>query len=281
LRCQIRRPDVAYGTRLPHSACGNAQVLWHGPSLTAHSSAPRAPPGSAGTISGPAHRPLSNGERAAITALLQQGKSVLVIGTALGRSRSTVAYAATAERTAAARTRVEKRGRPNTVTDRELRTLKQAIYNKGFSSMASVTEMANTTRSQAAGGTKKVTVSVSTVRGTVRAMGFQSRVAAKETFLSAKNVAKRLVWATERRGWTAVWASVLFMDESSLLRFSRLWRSRCPVVCGCGSRAVCQHQVVTGPGPGIDGLLLVKLIRTDLVFCRTDKIGYRLYSMSS
>ena len=199
-------------------------------------------------MSGSAHRPLSNGERAAITALLQQGKSVLAIGTALGRSRSTVAYAATAVRAAAARARVENRGRPKTLTDRELRTLKRAIYNNGFSSMASVTELANTTRSQAAGGTKKVTVSVSTVRGTVRAMGFQSRVAAKETFLSAKNVAKRLVWATERRGWTAEWASVLFMDESSLLRFSRLWRSRCPVVCGCDSRAVCKHQVETGPG---------------------------------
>jgi len=136
-------------------------------------------------MSGSAHRPLSNGERATITALLQQGKSVLAIGTALGRSRSTVAYAATAVRTAAARARVEKRGRTKTLTDRELRTLKRAIYNNGFSSMASVTELANTTRSQAAGGTKKVTVSVSTVPGTVRAMGFQSRVAAQETFLSA------------------------------------------------------------------------------------------------
>ena len=62
-------------------------------------------------------------------------------------------------RTAAARARVEKRDRPETSTDRQLRTLKRAIYNNGFSSTASVTELANTTRSQAAGGTKKVTVS--------------------------------------------------------------------------------------------------------------------------
>jgi len=129
-------------------------------------------------MSGSAHRPLSDGERAAINALLQQGKSVLAIGTALGHSKSIVTYAATTVRTEAARARVEKRGRPKDLKERELRTLKRAIYNNGFSSMASVTEMANTTRSQAAGGTKKGAVSVSPVCRTVRAMGFQSRVAA-------------------------------------------------------------------------------------------------------
>jgi len=103
-------------------------------------------------MSGSARRPLSDGESSAITALLQQGKSLLAVGTALGRSKSTVAYAATAVRAAAARARVEKRGRLKTLTDRELRTLERAIYNNGFSSMASVTEMANTTRSQAACG---------------------------------------------------------------------------------------------------------------------------------
>eukprot|EP00170_Pyropia_yezoensis_P003365 contig_14034_g3372 len=179
-------------------------------------------------MAGSARRPLSDGERTAITALLQQGKSLLTISTALGRFKSTIAYAAMAMRVAAARAKVDKRGRPKKLTDRELRSLKRAMDDNGFSSVAALTEMVNTTRSHASGGPSKGSVSASTVRRAVRAMGFLSRVAAKKPFLSAKNVAKRLLWAKERWGWTAEWASVLFTEESSFVvrdaSFSRVWR---------------------------------------------------------
>lgn len=179
-------------------------------------------------MAGSPRRPLSDGERAAIMALLQQGKSLLAIGTALGRSKSTVAYAAMAMRAAAARAVVDKRGRPKVLSDRELRGIKRSMDESGFTSVAALTEMVNTTRSQASGGPRKGAVSASTVRRAVRALGFHSRTAAKKPFLSEKNVSKRLVWATARRGWTAEWASVLFTDESSFVvrdaSSSRVWR---------------------------------------------------------
>eukprot|EP00170_Pyropia_yezoensis_P002931 contig_12286_g2938 len=179
-------------------------------------------------MAGSARRPLSDGERTAITALLQQGKSLLAISTALGRSKSTIAYAAMAMCAAAARDRVDKRGRSKKLTDRELRSLKRAMVDNGYSSVAALTEMVNTTPSQASGGPSKGSVSASTVRRAIHAMGFLSRVAEKKPFLSAKNVAKRLVWAAARRCWKAEWASVLFTDESSFVlrnaSFSRVSR---------------------------------------------------------
>jgi len=111
--------------------------------------------------------PLSDGERAAITALLQLGKTLLAISTALGRATSTVVYAAMAMRAGAARARVYKRVRRKELTDCELRTLNRAMDNNGFFSMACLTEMVNTTRSQAAGGPKKGTVSIYTIRRAV------------------------------------------------------------------------------------------------------------------
>lgn len=179
-------------------------------------------------MAGSARRPLSIAERTTITTLLEQGKSLQAVGTILGRRKSTIAYAAKAMRSAAAGPRVDKRGRPKALTDREQRTLKRTMDISGFRSVASLTEMVNTTRSQATGGAKKSPVSPSTVRRAVRAMGFASRVAAKKPYLSAKNMAKRLVWSTERRGWSAEWASVLYTDESSFVvrdgSASRVWR---------------------------------------------------------
>lgn len=179
-------------------------------------------------MAGSKRRPLSVAEREVIQRMLKQGKPLATVGTALGRSRSTIAYAAQAARTAATRARPDKRGRPKALSDRELRTLRRAVDTDGFSCLASLTEKVNNTRTRAAGGPNKGPVSIWTVRRAVKAMGFNSRVAAKKPFLSNANKAKRLVWATERKGWTVEWASVLFTDESSFVvrdvSASRVWR---------------------------------------------------------
>ena len=50
-------------------------------------------------------------------------------------------------------------------------------------------------------------------------------------------------------------------------------------MCACDISLACQHHVETVPGLKIDGLLLVKLIRTDLAFFREENIEYRLYTI--
>jgi len=183
---------------------------------------------STNTMAGSPRRPLYAGERTTVVALLEQGKSLGAIGTLLGRSRSTVAYAATMARQAAASPPVDKRGRSKALTDRELRSLKQVVGASRFTSVVALTETINLTRAQAGGGPNNGPVSTSTVRRALWDMVCASRVPAKKPFLSATNMQKRLIWSTERQGWNAEWASSFFTDESSFLVRSRaggrVWR---------------------------------------------------------
>jgi len=152
------------------------------------------------TMAGSPRRPLSAGERTTVVTLLEQGKSLGAIGTLLGRSRSTIAYAAKMSRQAAAGPRVDKRGRPKALTDRELRSLKRVVGASRFTSVVALRETIHLTRAQDGGGPKNGPVSTSTVRQALWAMGYASRVPAKKPFLSATNMQKRLAWSTERQG---------------------------------------------------------------------------------
>ena len=180
------------------------------------------------TMGGRTRRPLSVGEQETISTLLRQGKSLAAIGTILGRPKSTVAYAAEVARATDNGAKVDKRGRPKSLTERELRSLRRAVDENGFSTIRALTEKVNQTRTQAAGGSQKGPVSTWTVRRAVKAMGFESRVASKKPYLSDRNKAKRLVWCSERKDWTMEWASVFFSDESSYVvrdaSVHRVWR---------------------------------------------------------
>jgi len=133
------------------------------------------------TMEGSRRRPLSAGERTTVVTLLEQGKSLAAIGTLLGRSRSTIAYAAKMARKAAAGPRFDKRGRPKAPTDRQRRCLKQVVGASRFTSVVALTETINLTRAQAGGGPNGGPVSTSTVRRALKAMGYASSVPAKRT----------------------------------------------------------------------------------------------------
>jgi len=124
---------------------------------------------STNTMAGSPRRPLYAGERTTVDALLEQGKSLGAIGTLLGRSRSTVAYAATMARQAAASPSVDKRGRSKALTDRELRSLKRVVGASRFTSVVALTETINVTRAQAGGGPNNGPVS--TLYGTASPLG--------------------------------------------------------------------------------------------------------------
>jgi len=131
-----------------------------------------------------------------------------------------------AMRSGATCARVDKRVRMKAVTDRALHSIKRAMDANGISSVASLTETTPRAPSLRV-GRRKGTVSVSTRRHAVRVMRVHARVAAKKPILSANNLANRLEWVTERRGWTAKCASALFTHESSFVvgdaRSSRIW----------------------------------------------------------
>ncbi|KAK1867447.1 hypothetical protein I4F81_009954 [Pyropia yezoensis] len=173
-------------------------------------------------------RPLSSGERETIATLLRQGTSLRAIGTAHGRPKSTIAYAAAVERASENASRVDKQVRSKALTGRELRSLCCELDDNGFNSFRSLTKKVNQTRTQGGGSSEKGSVSTYTVRRAVKAMGFESRVAAKKPCLSDRNKAKRLVWCCERRGWTVEWATVFFSDENSFAArdgsMHRVWR---------------------------------------------------------
>eukprot|EP00170_Pyropia_yezoensis_P000606 contig_2940_g607 len=84
-------------------------------------------------MAGSQKHPVSAAEVATVASLREQGKSLRAIGTLLGRSKSTVDYAAMSIRGAADGTKVDKRGRPKVLTDRELGSLKRLEDDQGFS----------------------------------------------------------------------------------------------------------------------------------------------------
>lgn len=101
---------------------------------------------------------------------------------------------------------MDKRGRPKVLTDRELCNLKRALDTDGFSSVASLKEMVNNTRNHPSDQRARegTSVRLRCLQGRLE-LGFSLQgEAAKKPFLSAKNVAKRLVWATAHRGWMAL-----------------------------------------------------------------------------
>lgn len=116
-----------------------ASLIWWGQSARAGSNLGSPQPSLYNQPKLPAHHgglssssSSSPDERSTLTTLLQRGFSLSSIDKRMGRSKATTANAARATCAAAAGTRVDRRGRPKTLTDRERRAINKAVDMDGF-----------------------------------------------------------------------------------------------------------------------------------------------------
>lgn len=115
-------------------------------------------------------------------------------------------------------------GRPHKIDARAMRHIQLEIHKNRRQTLGDITETLN--RSISGGVTKK------TVANAIHDnLGMSSCVARKKPNLKPGHIARRMVWAEEKLGWTMEeWKRVIFTDESSveLGKLScqpRVWRS--------------------------------------------------------
>jgi len=144
-------------------------------------------------------------------------KSNRDIATSLGLKKSAVAYAAATARRSGGTAQKETRGRPELLSERELRGLRRVVQDNPFASIAEISEKVNAERSKTVGGPASRPVSVKPLRRAVNGLGLASCAPAKKPFVPDVNKEKRLKWGKQHESWTYHWAFVFFPDESSFM----------------------------------------------------------------
>jgi len=164
----------------------------------------------------------------AIKIMVASKKSNGAIATSLGLKKSTVAYVAAIDRRPVGPAPKDNRGRPKSLSERELRGLRRLVQDAPLASVAEIAYTITAERTSAAAGPSLRPVSVYTVRRAVKGLRLSFCAPAKKTFVSPANMMRLLQWGKDHESWTYHWAFVFFSDESSFLVWQpqarRVWR---------------------------------------------------------
>ncbi len=171
-------------------------------------------------------RRISDIQRGAAVALHKRGLTVREIEKETGVSRSSVQRLVKKHRQGAPLQAGKKTGRPLLSTTRQDRVLKRIVRGSPDKRRKTRSEIAHEWRSATG-----INASPWTISGRLKKLGFKSRVAAKKPFTSPANIAQRVLWCKEHRGWTLEqWETVLWSDETSVqlhpTRPKRVWRTK-------------------------------------------------------
>src|ERR1700761_7342561 len=106
-----------------------------------------------------------------------------------------------------------KSGRPRKTTPREDRHIDfTSLQNRRLTGKAIALKHAPSFT--------KNRLSINSVKGRLREVGLNGRVARKKPWLSKENIKKRFEWAKEHKNWTKEdWRRVIFSDESPFTLF--------------------------------------------------------------
>ena len=160
--------------------------------------------------------------RTVIVEMVRAGLSQSYVASFYGMPRSSVTSIVRRNRLAAISTPLKRRGPKHQLTERCIRRLLRDVHYHRFQPLHVIAANFRTVTGKR--------ISVSTIRRYIHNQGIESYVAVSKPYLSPRNIAARMQWATLHQGWTiAHWSRVAFSDESSFnvkpktLR-KRVWR---------------------------------------------------------
>lgn len=160
----------------------------------------------------PKTKEISADERNIILKLRKEGKTYREIGQIVGRSHSSVQYVVESFNSTGSILSKSRSGRPRKLTEREERTILQAVKRNPRITASKISENIKNSFDK--------DVHEDTVRKIIKRNGYRSHVARRKPYISEVNRKKRMEFANEYINKPQeFWESVLFSDESKFCIF--------------------------------------------------------------